>query len=70
MFLFKLEIELEDQTVYLVTAAESEEQAFDGVEAHLVRYFVGNPAIKDCAIVEKKRLEKGAGYVIETGSRP
>lgn len=67
MYLFKLEIELEEQTVYLVVAAESEQQAFDSVESHLVRHFVGNPAVKDCAILEKRRLDKGAGYVIETG---
>ena len=64
MYLYKLEIELADRTVYLITAADGDEQAFDQVEGHLARHFVKMPEVKQSVIVEKKRLEKGAGYVI------
>jgi hypothetical protein len=66
MFMYKLEIELQEQTVYLVVIAESDEKAFEYVEAQLTRHFIASPKVKSAAIVEKKRVEKGSGYVIET----
>ncbi|WNQ09754.1 DUF3906 family protein [Paenibacillus aurantius] len=66
MFLYKLEIVLKDQTVYLVVLAESDEKAFQSLEGQLARHFIRTPEVLEAAIVEKKRADKGAGYVIET----
>jgi hypothetical protein len=66
MFLYKIELVLETQTVYLIVAAESDEKAFDHVEAHLVKHFIHNPKVKEAVLIEKRRLDKGAGYIIET----
>jgi hypothetical protein len=66
MFLYKIELILETQTVYLIVAAENDEKAFDYVEPHLGKHFIRNPLVKEAAIIEKRRLDKGAGYVIET----
>jgi hypothetical protein len=66
MFLYKIELVLETQTVYLIVAAESDEKAFHQVEAHLVRHFNHSPLVKETVLIEKKRLDKGAGYIIET----
>jgi hypothetical protein len=66
MYLYKIEIVLETQTVYLIVAAETDEKAFDHVESHLVRHFIHNPVAQETVIIEKKRLDKGAGYIIET----
>lgn len=67
MYMYKLEIALKDQTVYLIVLAENDEQAFDSVEEHLVRHFVHNPETLEASIIEKKRAVKGNGYIIETG---
>jgi predicted HD phosphohydrolase len=68
MFLYKIEIALELQTVYLIVAAESDEKAFDHMESHLVRHFIHNPIVKEAVLVEKRRLDKGAGFIIETNA--
>jgi hypothetical protein len=70
MFLYKLEIELEDQTVYLIVHAESDEKAFASVEGHLARHFIKQLVVKETVLVEKRRAEKGAGYIVETAVRP
>lgn len=65
MYLYKLEIILEQQTVSLVVAAENDDKAFTYVESHLTRHFVSTPEPKEIALVEKKRLSPGSGYIIE-----
>lgn len=65
MFLYKIEIELEDQLAYLIVLADSDEKAFSYVESQVVRHYVANPEVKQVSIVEKKRVEKGSGYFIE-----
>ncbi|WP_442601372.1 DUF3906 family protein [Paenibacillus sp. KN14-4R] len=67
MFMYKMEIELQDQLVYLIVIADSDEKAFDYVESHLAKHFIATPEVKQLSMVEKKRLDKGAGYIIETG---
>lgn len=66
MFLYKIEIELQDQVVYLILAAENEEKAFSYVDSHMDRHFLKSPHKQEVSIVEKRRLDSGAGYVIET----
>ena len=64
MFLYKIEIELKDQTAYLILLAPTDEEAFDHVDSHVARHFIKSPEIISAAIVEKKRTEAGSGYVI------
>lgn len=66
MFLYKIEIELLDQLVYFIVLAETDEKAFGYAESQLQRHFVKTPEIRQASIVEKKRAEKGSGYVLET----
>jgi hypothetical protein len=68
MYMYKLELVLKDQTVYLILLAENDNQAFDGVEEHLAKHFIYSPEVLEASIVEKKRAVKGNGYVIESGS--
>lgn len=69
MFLYKLEIELTEQFVYMIVLEHSDEQAFEQAETQLIRHFIKPPETKSISIVEKKRVEKGSGYVIETGKK-
>ncbi|CAH1222677.1 hypothetical protein PAECIP111893_04890 [Paenibacillus plantiphilus] len=64
MFLYKIEIELEEQTAHLIILADTDEKAFSVVESHVARHFVKMPVVKSAAIVEKKRPENGAGYFV------
>ncbi|MDF2922862.1 MAG: hypothetical protein K0R57_1776 [Paenibacillaceae bacterium] len=66
MFLYKIEIQMESQHASLILLADSDESAFGYVEGHLARHYVKAPKVLELAIVEKKRVEKGSGYVIET----
>lgn len=66
MYLYKLEVELKDQMVYMAVLAETDAQAFDYLDEYLVRHFISNPEVVEASIIEKKRAVKGAGYVIET----
>ncbi|WP_282936731.1 DUF3906 family protein [Paenibacillus sp. RC67] len=69
MYLYKLEVELKDQKVYITVLAENDVQAFDYLEEQLVRQFVSNPEVVEASIIEKKRAVKGAGYTIETNQQ-
>ena len=64
MFLYKIEIEMEEGFAHLILLAESDEKAFAVVESHVARHYVKMPVVKSAAIVEKKRIEPGAGYLI------
>lgn len=66
MHLFKIEVELPNQTVYLLVVAENEEKAFGYIDEHLAHHFVKRPEVKEASIIQKKSLRSGQGYVIET----
>ncbi len=66
MHLYKLEIVLEEQTVYLLVVAENEEKAFGYVDEHLAFQFVKRPEVKEVSLIQKKSLRAGQGYIIET----
>ncbi|TVY08242.1 DUF3906 family protein [Paenibacillus cremeus] len=67
MYMYKMEVELEKEgLVHLIIMAETDEQAFDYLEEHLVRHFIHNPEVREASIIEKKRAVKGSGYVIES----
>lgn len=66
MFLYRLEAQGEGfAPSVVIVVAEDEEQAFQQAEGLLERNALGFIQITDIAIVEKKRIEKGSGYVIE-----
>lgn len=67
MYLYKIEITLDTQTVYLIVSAETDDKAFQSVDGHLARHFVASPVPQEVALVEKKRLTPGSGYIIEAG---
>lgn len=64
--MYRIEIETNDQSAYLIVLSESDEKAFEYAEDHLVRHFVKKPEVKQLSIVEKKRVQAGSGYLIET----
>jgi hypothetical protein len=68
MHLFKLEIQLETQTAYLIVIAENEEKAFSYLDDHLSHHFVKRPVVLEASIVQKKSLRAGQGYMIETNA--
>lgn len=70
MFLYKVEIHLEHQLVFVIVLADNDEKAFEYAEANLARHFIKTPAVEEMLVVEKKRVEKGSGYVIETKEQP
>lgn len=65
MYLYKLEITLDQRVVSLIVAADDDNKAFSYVESHLTRHFVSMPQPKEIALVEKKRLNPGSGYIVE-----
>lgn len=65
MFLYKIDAAMEDKNACIVVLADSDEAAFNYVEGHLARHYVRMPTVRELAIVEKKRVEKGSGYVID-----
>jgi hypothetical protein len=66
VFLYKIEIQLEDQLVYLISLAESDEKALLAVDAHMEKHFVKPQKMLEVALVEKKRVNTGTSYVLET----
>ncbi|WP_424766766.1 DUF3906 family protein [Paenibacillus sp. sgz302251] len=65
MFLYKIEIELIDRMTYLVLLADTDEKAMNVVESQIQRHYIKMPEIRSIALVEKKRVENGNGYIIE-----
>lgn len=65
MYLYKIEVELRDRNIHLVLLADQDKEAFDQIEGLLARYYVKMPEVLEAAIVEKKRVSKGAGYVLD-----
>ncbi|MBO8164423.1 MAG: DUF3906 family protein [Brevibacillus sp.] len=69
MFLYKLEVITESAGSYVaVVIGESDEKAFAYAESQLNREYLVPPKIHEISLVEKKYLQKGKGYIIETAS--
>ncbi|HEU4965777.1 MAG TPA: DUF3906 family protein [Bacilli bacterium] len=67
MFLYRLEAKGKGfPATQVIVVAENEEQAFPAAESLLQRNALGLIEVEDLALVEKKRLEHGSGYVIES----
>jgi hypothetical protein len=66
VFLYKIEIRHEDgDSSTVVVIAESDEKAFSSAENQLDRHFIKPKKAIEIAMIEKKRAEKGSGFVIE-----
>lgn len=66
MFLYRLEATGKGfAPSKVIVLAESEEGAFQAAEALLERNALGLIEVEEFALVEKKRVESGNGYVIE-----
>ncbi|WP_438448587.1 DUF3906 family protein [Gorillibacterium sp. sgz5001074] len=67
MFLYKIEITMpEGKKAALIVLADSDAKAFEYAEGHLARHYIKAPEVLEMVMLEKKRVEKGSGYVIET----
>lgn len=69
MFLYRIEAQWEDRLqAVAIVAAETDEAAFEYAEQFLEKHYLVLPKLDELSIVEKKRLNKGSGYIIETNS--
>ncbi|WP_028400400.1 DUF3906 family protein [Ectobacillus panaciterrae] len=64
MELYRFEVVASGEVIHVVIAASSEEQAFRLVEVELEKYFLRLPEIEEITLYEKKKIHKGAGFVI------
>ncbi|PEM14313.1 DUF3906 family protein [Bacillus wiedmannii] len=64
MDLYRFEAVLVNSIVPIVVVAQSEEQAFKLAEIELEKYFLPLPEVKEISLFEKKKIQKGAAFVI------
>ncbi|HDX9622128.1 TPA: DUF3906 family protein [Bacillus anthracis] len=64
MDLYRFEAVLENSIVPIVVVAQSEEQAFKLAEIELEKHFLPLPEVKEISLFEKKKIRKGAAFVI------
>ncbi|WP_242314749.1 DUF3906 family protein [Bacillus cereus group sp. BfR-BA-01355] len=64
MDLYRFEAVLVSDIVPIVVVAQSEEQAFKLAEIELEKHFLPLPEVKEISLFEKKKIRKGAGFVI------
>ncbi|MFA2691205.1 DUF3906 family protein [Bacillus mycoides] len=64
MDLYRFEAVLVNSIVPIVVVAESEEQAFKLAEIELEKHFLPLPEVKEISLFEKKKIRKGAAFVI------
>ncbi|MGH0429941.1 DUF3906 family protein [Bacillus hominis] len=64
MDLYRFEAVLANSVVPIVVVAQSEEQAFKLAEIELEKHFLPLPEVKELSLYEKKKIRKGAAFVI------
>ncbi|MGG0260844.1 DUF3906 family protein [Bacillus mycoides] len=64
MDLYRFEAVLVNSMVPIVVVAQSEEQAFKLAEIELEKHFLPLPEVKEISLFEKKKIRKGAAFVI------
>ncbi|MDM5192776.1 DUF3906 family protein [Bacillus hominis] len=64
MDLYRFEAALANTIVPIVVVAQSEEQAFKLAEIELEKHFLPLPEVKEISLFEKKKIRKGAAFVI------
>ena len=65
MFMYKLELTIDDREVVMIVLAENDQKAFDSLEASIARHYIRLPVFKEAVIIEKKRVENGSAYIID-----
>jgi hypothetical protein len=65
MFLYRFEVETEEQTVDVVVAANNQEEAFLTAEKEVEKNFLKLPVITYVTLLEKKPIRKTAAFVVE-----
>lgn len=65
MFLYKIECSTSKGESMAIIVADTDEAAFAAVEVHLMRHYIAKPEVNSMTLVEKKRVEKGSGYLID-----
>ncbi|WP_394229533.1 DUF3906 family protein [Bacillus thuringiensis] len=64
MDLYRFEAVLVSDIVPIIVVAQSEEQAFKLAEIELEKHFLPLPEVKEISLFEKKKIRKGAAFVI------
>ncbi|PFY11726.1 hypothetical protein COL47_29430 [Bacillus toyonensis] len=65
MDLYRFEAVLANNIVpIVVVVAQSEEQAFKLAEIELEKHFLPLPEVKEISLFEKKKIRKGAAFVV------
>ena len=64
MDLYRFEAVLVSDIVPIVVVAQSEKQAFKLAEIELEKHFLPLPEVKEISLFEKKKIRKGAAFVI------
>ncbi|MEH7185836.1 DUF3906 family protein [Bacillus toyonensis] len=64
MELYRFEAVLANNIVPIVVVAQSEEQAFKLAEIELEKHFLPLPEVKEVSLFEKKKIRKGAAFVV------
>ncbi|HDX9613487.1 DUF3906 family protein [Bacillus toyonensis] len=64
MDLYRFEAVLANNIVPIVVVAQSEEQAFKLAEIELEKHFLPLPEVKEISLFEKKKIRKGAAFVV------
>jgi hypothetical protein len=69
MFLYRFEVTTKTEIIYVVIAANDDEQAFRLVEVELEKYFLKVPDYTDISLHEKKPIRRGGGFVVYSEPR-
>jgi hypothetical protein len=67
LYLYRLFAEtVEGKRYAIIVLSSSDEKALDHAEKELERHTIETPTTKEWALVEKKRVRSGTGYVLES----
>ncbi|WP_110113706.1 DUF3906 family protein [Bacillus sp. CGMCC 1.16541] len=64
MHLYRFEVTIEEQVIYVVIVANSDEHAFELVDIELEKHYLKMPNVKETVLYEKKRIRGGTGFVL------
>ncbi|PTX63241.1 uncharacterized protein DUF3906 [Melghirimyces profundicolus] len=64
MYLYRFEVLLKEEAVPVVVVAGDDDQAFCLVDTELEKTYLKMPEVEDVTLYEKKRIQKGGGFVL------
>ncbi|SDW96894.1 Protein of unknown function [Marininema mesophilum] len=65
MQLYRFEAVIEGEVIHIIIAAQDDNEAFRLVDVELEKHYLRMPEIEDLSLYEKRRIQKGGGYVIQ-----